>query len=136
MIRVPLDFFRTMLRMHPAWWAWIAVLMIANGIVPLFFIPERVAWATLATFMVAAMLQMTLFARFGWVRLLGIGHGPWLLLLPWLWLRLDTLPAGTALRLWAVSVLALNSASLAIDIVDVVRYLRGERSPALTLFED
>ena len=135
MIRVALDFMRTMLRFPAGWLVWIAALMLVNGVVPVFLLPAPEAAVTLATFMLAAVLQMTLFGRFGFVRLLGIGHAPWLVLVPWAWLRLGALPVGSPIRFWLISLVLLNTGSLLVDGADVVRYIRGERDPVLTLEE-
>ena len=81
-------------------------------------------------------MQMALFGRFGWVRLLGIGHWPWLLLVPWAWLRLAAVPDASLTRFWLMSLIVLNTGSLLIDAVDVVRYMRGEREPVMTLDRD
>jgi hypothetical protein len=136
MVRVGIDFLRTMLRFPVPWLVWIAGLMLVNGILPLFFLPSTEAIVTLAVFMVAAMLQLTLFGRMGFVRFLGLGHAPWLFLVPWLWARLDGAPVDTSMRLWMWALIGFDSLSLLIDVADVFRYLRGETEPTLTLLED
>lgn len=133
MIRVALDFARTMLRFPAGWLIWIAALILVNGVAPIVFLPAPEAVITLATFMLAAMLQMALFGRLGFVRLLGIGHVPWLALVPWAWLRSGVLPVGSPMRIWLTALVLLNTGSLLIDAADVVRYLRGEREPVLRL---
>ena len=39
------------------------------------------------------------------------------------------------MRIWLIGLVVLNTASLLIDAADVVRYVRGEREPVLTLDE-
>ena len=77
MIRVALDFARTMLRFPGGWLVWVAALILVNGAAPIVFLPKPEAVITLAAFMLAAMLQMALFGRFGFVRLLGTCQRQW-----------------------------------------------------------
>ena len=72
MIRVALDFPLTMLRFPAGCLVWIAALILVNGVVPIVFLPATEAVVTLAFFMLAVMLQMAVFGRHGFVRLLGI----------------------------------------------------------------
>ena len=127
------DFFRCMLKMPAHWIVWIAMLMAANGMAPLFYLTSPEAQLTLAAMMLGAMIQMTLYARLGFVRFLGVGHAPWLFLVPWLWLRLDTAPTNGMFRNWMLAVIVLNGLSLLIDITDVARYAMGDRAPQITL---
>ncbi len=128
-----IDFFRCILRLPAPWIVWVAMLMAANGMVPLFYITTPEAQIALAAMMLGAMIQMTMYARMGFVRLLGVGHTPWLFLVPWLWLRLDAVPADGMFRNWMLAVIILNSISLLIDIADVARYAMGDRAPQITL---
>ena len=133
MLNAPLGFIRTILRFQPLWLAWIGLLMGANMVLPLLFLPAPEAIATLAVFLAAATTQMLLFSRLGFVRLLGVAHFLWFPLVVWIWIRMDVVPTGSPMYLWMVSLVALNSVSLAVDVADVSRYLVGERTPTLTL---
>ncbi|GMR13558.1 MAG: hypothetical protein BMS9Abin29_1770 [Gemmatimonadota bacterium] len=128
-----IDFLRCILRLPTPWIMWVALLMAANGIVPFFFISTPEAQITLAAIALGAMIQMTLYSRVGFVRLLGVGHAPWLFLVPWLWLRLDAVPADGMFTSWMLAVIVLNSVSLLIDIADVARYAMGDRAAQITL---
>ena len=106
---------------------WLAALLAANMIAPLFFLERPEAQATLVA-LAASMLLMTLLTRSsGFTRLLGLGHAPWAPLLVWLLTRLDQIPADGAFGLWVWALIVLNSASLVLDAVDVWRYVRGDR---------
>ena len=133
-MKVMMDFMRTMLLMPKPWVAWLGLLMGANFIFPLIFITTLEGQVVLATGMVSAMIQMGIFRAKGFVRLLGIGHSPWVPMLLWLWSRLDL--DSSILAYWILAVIALNSLSLIIDATDVTRYLRGEREPHLSLSPD
>lgn len=131
-LKVMIDFTSTMFLFPVHWRLWLALLFSANFIAPLFFLGSLEGWVVLATGMIAAVLEMIIFARLGFVRLVGLGHIVWFGLVPWLWMRLDD-NAPAALRYWAFAVIVLNSLSLVIDVVDVARYLLGEREPHLVL---
>ncbi len=125
---------RDLMRMPKPWVTWVLVLMVVNlggGLAYLGTLEGRVV---LVLFLVAAMLLMALHRLFGFVRLLGLAHFVWFPLVGWLYLRLDEAPPvgmDDTFRTWLWAVIVLNSLSLAIDVVDVVRYLRGERAPTV-----
>lgn len=133
MFRLIIDFNRSLLAMPKPWVVWLALLLAANLVAPLFWLGAPEAQATLSAFMLAAMLQMVIFRRLGFVRLLGAGHLPWLFLVPWLALRLASAGLQSAFDYWLLAVIVVDGLSLVIDATDVVRWLRGERAPTITL---
>lgn len=132
-MNVMIDFFRTLLLMKKPWVIWVGMLLAANMVAPLFFIETIEAQAVLAAAMAGAMIQMVIFGNQGFVRLLGIGHVFWIPLVLWLLTRLDTDTLETPFGMWLGAVMVLNSLSLLIDVVDVIRYIKGERTPLYTL---
>ena len=86
----------------------------------------------LITMLLGASVMMTLFSHRGYVRLLGVAHFVWIPMLPWLAVRYQHADAGSLFGLWILSVLVLDGLSLIIDIVDVIRYTRGDRAPTVT----
>ena len=128
-----MKFSRTMLLMPKPWLIWIGLLVLINGITPLFFLPYPEAIAVLAAFLAGGIFQTIIFDAKGFVRLLGIGHIFWVPLVFWLWTRLDTAPIDLPFVYWIFSVMTLNSLSLIIDAVDVIRYVLGDRQPQLVL---
>ena len=129
-----IDFFRTMLLMPRHWLAWIALLIAANAVAPLFFLDTVEGKVVLAAILIGAVVQVAIFARLGFVRFLGMGHIlVWVPMLPWLYGRLALAPAGGPLAKWITAVLVLDFLSLLIDFSDVFRYLNGERQPQLRL---
>ena len=83
----------------------------------------------LGTGLLAATIMTVLHAKLGYVRLVGIGHFVWIPMLIWLVFRLDHIREGTLFYGWLVTLMAMDTVSLLIDIVDLVRYLRGDRTP-------
>ncbi len=124
---------KTMMIMPIPWQVWLGVLILANMVVPFFFIHTLEAQVVVATFIVGLVIMSVIFSVKGFVRLLGIGHIGWLLLVFWLWTRLDHAPADSIFGYWLMAVVVLNSLSLIIDTIDVLRYVKGERRPVLTL---
>lgn len=113
----------------PGWRIWFVILQVTNGLMPLFFIVRPAAWMTLTAYLLSASLILILHARLGWVRLLGIGHAPLLVLMAVVLPRYAAnWPAGP-FGIWLLSMFFVNGVCLTIDAVDLVRYLRGERAP-------
>jgi len=128
-----LQFMKTMMIMPIPWQIWLGMLVAINMIVPFFFIHTVEAQVVLATAMVGMVIMSAIFGTKGFVRLLGIGHLGWLPLVVWLGTRVDQAPVDSLFGYWLVAVIVLNSLSLLIDAVDVLRYVKGERRPFLAL---
>ncbi len=74
------------------------------------------------------VLVTALTARFGFSRIIGLGHIAWVPLLGFLWSQLPVLPATDAFGIWLRAVIVLNATSLVLDAVDAVRFARGDRA--------
>ena len=119
---------RGLFKMPLPWKLWLSLLVAANVFVPMFYFQQLEAQIVLGT-MAANMALMTyLTSRFGFTRILGLGHIFWIPLLGFLLTRLGNIPAGDAYGAWLRALILLNSVSLLIDIVDVRRYLAGDRA--------
>ncbi len=134
-MRVMIDFFRAMLLLPKPWVVWVGLLIAANLVAPLFFIGSLEAKVVVVAIMVGAITQMAIFRAKGFVRLLGLGHFPWVLMIPWLWSRLGQLEVNNTFAYWLVAVIVLDGLSLIIDVTDVARYIKGERAPQLRLVD-
>ncbi len=86
----------------------------------------------LGTFLVGAMLMTWLTGRFGFTRILGLGHIFWIPLLAFLLARVGHIPGNDAYGIWIWSLIVLNSVSLVIDAVDVFRYIAGDREETVS----
>ncbi len=106
---------------------WLFLLVAANAVAPLLFLQRVEAQAVFAAMMIGAMLMSLLTARFGFSRILGLGHILWIPLVVWLAFRLGQIPADDAFGMWIRGVMLLNTVSLVIDIADVVRFAAGDR---------
>lgn len=133
MLNTFIDFNKCLFRMRFPWPVWMMALMAVNMIGPLFFIGRAEARVVLAVFVISAGLMMALYASRGFSRILGAGHVLWLGLLPWLWSRYGLIQPDDWFAVWILAVIAINGLSLIIDAIDVVRYLRGDRRPTVSL---
>ena len=109
------------------WQAWVFWMMIVNS-ASLFFLKHMEARFCLAVWIPNGITMMLFAERFGFVRFLGISHIIWWTpLIIYLFLRRKQFDLKTLAGKWVVVMLITNSVSLAIDYVDVVRYMAGDR---------
>jgi hypothetical protein len=127
MLGAVIRFHKGLLGMPLPWRLWVGLLVLANGVGPFFFWSHVEARIVLAVFVAGALLMLLLTALSGFTRLLGLGHILWFPLLFFLGTRLGGIPADTAFGLWIRALMAINAASLVLDVADVVRYLAGDR---------
>ncbi len=127
-MRAFIKFNKSVMKMPIHWRLWLALLVIVNFVIPLFFL-NRVEAQVVAGSLIASMILMTgLTALSGFTRLLGLGHILWIPLLYFLWMRLGQNPADDLFGVWLRVLMILNAASLIIDVIDVGRYIAGDRS--------
>lgn len=127
-----LQFMKHIMRMPLTWRLWVAALLMTNmGAVV--FLPRLEAWIVLGGLCLGALFQNVIFARLGFVRLLGLGHFHWFAMLAWLLWRLEPISGEPWLHRWVLAVTLVCGVSLVIDTIDVLRYLRGEREPTIVL---
>ncbi|MFU8821097.1 MAG: hypothetical protein ACNA8G_06025 [Gammaproteobacteria bacterium] len=123
----PLGFFVDLLR-QPLWVpAWVTFLVAVN-LFSLRYWEEPLARLVLVTFLLSALLMMALYARFGFEKILGLGHVLWIGLLPYL---LASIPgAAGEFQAYLAALAASIAVSLAFDIVDVWKYFAARRAAA------
>jgi len=118
-----------LVRFRPVQRVWGAWLVAVNAAC-LLFIQHVEAQVTLGAVGVAMLAQALIYQRKRFIRLLGVTHVLWVPMLPWIALRLDTLPEEeTAFHVWLLTLIATNAVSLAIDAWDATRFILGERRP-------
>jgi hypothetical protein len=135
-LRAFLGFFRGIGTLARPWHAWIALLTLVNGVAPLIFIGSVEGRVVLISFLIAFAIELAMFVRLGFVRLLGAVHlAVWIPMLIWLWPRAALAGTGSLYGRWLAAVVLVDLLSLLIDATDVVRYAFGDREPTLTLEE-
>jgi hypothetical protein len=127
-VRAFVEFNKGLMGMPLPWQLWLMLLLVANLVVPLFFLDRLAAQVVVAAFLASMVLMTVLTAVSGFTRLLGLGHIPWIPLLYFLWGRIDQIPADDFFGVWIRGLIMLNAVSLLIDAVDVGRYISGGRT--------
>jgi hypothetical protein len=114
---------------------WVGMLVGANIISPLFFLEHLEARLALAAGLTGLALMSGLTGRFGFSRIVGVGHIAWLPLIAFLAVSASQVPASTPFGFWLRAVIALDVISLAFDAVDAIRFLRGDRAETVSGLE-
>jgi hypothetical protein len=120
-------FNRGMLKMPLHWQLWVMLLVAANLVAALFFLHRLEAQVVLGTFGASMILMTLLTGRFGFTRIVGLGHILWIPMLAFLLMRLGDIPASDAFGIWIRALFVLNGISLVIDAMDAIRYIAGDR---------
>ena len=126
-------FNRGILKMPLHWQLWLMLLVAANMVAPLFFLHHLESQMVLGTMLASMALMTFLTARFGFTRILGLGHILWVPMLAYLFTRLGDIPTTDAFGVWMRALIVLNSLSLVIDAVDVIRYIAGDRGETVSV---
>ena len=122
-LAIPLFRFRPLPRV---WSYWLVGINTAGFA----FVNHLEAQVLIGSVVLALGTMAFMYRRYGFVRLMGLGHLSWLAVVPWLAYRATQLtPDLAGLRFWLVAVCITNVLSLFIDTSDVTRFLRGERLP-------
>ena len=122
-----IKFNKGIMKMPIHWQLWLVLLLTVNLVVPLFFLDRLEAQIIVGALLASALLMTILTGVSGFNRLLGLGHIFWIPLFYFLWMRLGQIPADDFFGIWVRALMALNAASLVIDLIDVARYIAGDR---------
>jgi hypothetical protein len=123
-MRNPLRFFIELMQ-QPLWVSlWVLFLMIIN-MGSIAFWHESAAQLILTTFLVSAMLMMGLYSRYGFEKILGLGHVPWIPLLAYVLTQIPTAEAAFQIYLVVLSVSIVIS--LVFDMIDVWKYFTSRK---------
>lgn len=112
------------------WWllAWIAWLGVVNVAAVAFWSEDEARWV-LAAFVGAFVAMQVLYQLNGYNRFLGLAHIVfWVPLLIYLYGKLSKVVGPRLFETWLRVLMATNGVSLVIDVVDVLRYLAGDRT--------
>jgi len=124
-MRNPFRFFIELLK-QPVWIPiWVFYLMVIN-VASVSFWYEPLAKLVFITFMISAMLMMGIYSRFGFEKILGLGHILWVPLLVYILMQLPTFESSFKIYLVALSISI--AISMAFDIVDVWKYFTKRKS--------
>jgi ABC-type branched-subunit amino acid transport system permease subunit len=105
--------------------AWVFILMIVN-LVSVVFWDETLAKLIFVTFMLSAILMMGLYLRFGFEKILGLGHILWIPLLVYVLVRLPSIDG--SFKSYLITLSITIGISLVFDTIDVWRYFSTRRN--------
>jgi hypothetical protein len=124
-MRNPFRFFVELMQ-QPIWVSiWLLFLMIVN-IASIAFWNELLAKVILFTFMFSAIFMMGLYSRFGFEKILGLGHILWIPLL--VYMLIEAQAAEGAFKSYLIILLISITISLVFDIIDVWRYFTSPKN--------
>jgi len=124
-MRNPFRFFIELVQ-QPVWVpAWVFILAMVN-VASVGFWNEPLARVIFVTFMLSAMLIMGLYARFGFEKILGMGHILWIPLLVYVLIEIPT--ARGIFKGYLIILSIFIVLSLVFDIVDVWKYFTSRKS--------
>jgi len=126
-----IGFVKTMMKMPIPWRIWVASLFTSNMVSVLFF-PRIEAIVVFVFLMLGGLFQTLIFSKWGFVKLLGLGHFHWIPMIIWIYTRMGQIQSEPIFYKWIIVMFIFNVLSLVIDGSDVVRYLKGERRPTIT----
>jgi len=127
------SFMKSIFSMKFPWPLWVAMLMALNMVGPLFFIHTLEAKVVLGSTLAGAMLMMIIFCRYGFVRLMGLGHIFWIPVVIWLGTHTSEMVLDTPFGVWLVLIMVFNTLSIVLDSIDVMRYFNGDRKPIVPI---
>jgi hypothetical protein len=113
-------------RLVPRLWC---VWLVGVNAACLLFITHIEAQAVLAVTVIAVAVQTLIYGRMGFTRILGTVHILWVPLFGWMATRLETITSGSSLANWILLLFVTNLVSTVVDMIDAVRFIRGERAP-------
>ena len=123
-LRNPFRFFVELIQ-QPVWIpAWVLILTIGN-VASVGFWNEPLAKVIFVTFMLSAMLMMGLYSRFGFNKILGVGHILWIPLLVYMLMEIPT--ARETFKGYLIILSISIIISLVFDIVDVWKYFTSQK---------
>ncbi len=124
-------FFIGLFRLPIIWIIWAFFILAVNGLGPLFFLDESVAIVILVSTVMSAAVGFILVSVQGFTKLVGLMHAPWV---PALVLQLmvffNESPEGD-FAIWLLASIFTIAVSLAIDTVDVILFLKGNKTDLL-----
>lgn len=123
-MRNPFRFFTELLQ-QPIWISiWVFALLIVN-LASVGFWSEPLAKLIFVIFLISSMLMMALYSRFGFAKILGLGHILWIPLLIYMLGQVSN--AHGAFRSYLIILSICIFVSLVFDTIDVWQYITGRR---------
>lgn len=123
-MRNPFRFFVELLQ-QPVWIPiWVSYLMMVN-VASVAFWDEPLAKLVFITFMISAILMMGLYSKYGFEKILGMGHILWLPLIPYVLTKIPVID--NTFNNYLIVLLISISLSLVFDVADVWKYFNSKK---------
>ncbi|MFQ5561915.1 MAG: hypothetical protein ACE5FU_15205 [Nitrospinota bacterium] len=106
---------------------WLMILGVSNMVCPIFFFGKSEAQIMFGATMLSFAIGVLLFQRQGMTRLLGVMHIPWVCALYFLVTSDHFMVFEDFFGIWMTGAATLTGVCLLVDLLDVCRYLRGDR---------
>ncbi|HFB55467.1 MAG TPA: hypothetical protein ENJ46_06035 [Hellea balneolensis] len=123
--------FMTEMKNGPAWvFYWVNFMGLLFMLsIPFSFKRVEARWIALATLVLAPVIMAIIYSKFGYQRILGLGHVlGWSPIMYYLWKRKDQWRVGETLSgKWIALTFAVMCISMVMDVSDVVRFMMGAR---------
>ncbi len=124
------EFNKKIFGMKFPWNLWVGSLGMVNMVGGLVYIRTAEGQLALAGLILGFLIMWGIYAKKGFVRLLGLGHLiAWPPLMVWYAKVIAQGNVEGAFLYWLLAVLVMNGVSLVIDFADVVRYSLGDTKP-------
>lgn len=124
------NFILRMMKMRFPWNVWVMILGGVNFVGGVLFLNTFEGKFALLAMIGSMIVMLAIYYKYGFVRLLGLGHI--LFWVPFVIWNLARLSEPSALisdfKIWLVAVSVVNSLSLLLDFADVIRFFKGEKS--------
>jgi hypothetical protein len=125
-----IEFNKKIFGMSFPWNIWVGMLAMINMVGGLVYIHTMEGQMALAGLMIGFLIMWGIYVKKGFVRLLGLGHLiGWPPMMVWYAKVISEEKAEGVFEYWLMAVLVVNGISLIIDLVDVIRYSLGDKSP-------
>jgi len=120
----PFHFFKDLMKRPVYEVIWVFYMMVIN-LYAIRFWDEPLAKTIVIVFMISSVLMMGLYAKFGFTKILGMGHILWIPLAIYIAFSIDG--AGGTYSVYLIVLLITISISLVIDIYDVWSYYKEKQ---------
>lgn len=124
------NFILRMMKMRFPWNIWVMLLGGVNFVGSVLFFNTFEGKFALLAMMGSMIVMLAIYSKYGFVRLLGLGHILfWVPFVIWNLVQLSEPSAlNSDFKIWLIAVSVFNSLSLLLDFADVIKFSKGEKS--------
>jgi len=107
------------------WMLWIYLMVLVNGVLPIFFLPQFTSIIVLVSSFVGLAIGLVLTHALGHTKILGLMHFPWFPMICFqiYYFKQQNYMLGSIHDYWLFSSLVISILSVILDVKDVYQYL-------------